>query len=78
MSAPWDSTRTLTPLDCLEYGRLEGFWKPRVHRAGFLLFTLKGLEVVQATLASDLALELFEPVERHACSVGPGDRSGVR
>lgn len=49
-----------------------------MHRAGFLLFTLKGLEVVQATLASDLALELFEPVEGHACSVGPGSRSGVR
>lgn len=36
-----------------------------MERAGFLALALNGLEVVEAALASDLALKLFEAVEGH-------------
>ena len=48
-----------TPLNRLENSRLQRFREPGVHGLSLLLFTLKRLEVVKATLACDLALELF-------------------
>ena len=41
-----------------------------MHCLCLLLFALERLEVVEAALACDLALELFEPVERHSGSIG--------
>lgn len=37
--------------------------------ARFVLFTIERLEVVEATLARNLALELFEFIEAHPCGV---------
>lgn len=51
--------RARTPLNCLENSGLEWFREPGVHCLGLLAFTLERLEVVKATLACDLALELF-------------------
>lgn len=39
--------------------------------ARFVLFTIERLEVVEATLARNLALELFEFIEAHPCGVLP-------
>ena len=44
-----------------------------MHRLGLMLFTFERLEVVKATLASDLALELFESVEGHSRRISPGE-----
>lgn len=55
----------------LEDGRLERLREPRVHRPSLLPFTLDSLEVIKTTLSCDLALELLQPVEGHACSVSP-------
>lgn len=60
-----------TPLDSLEYGWLELLRETRVQCPSLLTFTLDGLEIVKATLASDLALELFETVEGHARGICP-------
>lgn len=43
-----------------------------MHGPSFLSFALERLKVIQATLASDLALELLEPVEGHSCGVCSG------
>lgn len=43
-----------------------------MHGAGFLLFALDCLEVVEAALACHFALKVSESVEGHACCVGPG------
>ena len=37
-----------------------------MHGPSFVLLALKSLEIIQATLASDLTLELLEPIEGHA------------
>ena len=42
-----------------------------MHSAGLLPLALEGLEVVETTLAGDLALELLEPVEGHTCGIRP-------
>jgi hypothetical protein len=54
---------SLTPLDSLEYCRLELFWETRMHRPRLKLLTFQCLEVVKTAFASDLALELFQAVE---------------
>ena len=66
-----------TPLHSPQYCRLEGNWEPHMHRAGFLPLALQSLEIVQAALARNLALELFEAIERHSCSISSG-RTTVR
>lgn len=48
-----------------------------MHRTGFITLAFQGLKVVQAAFACDLALELLEAIERHACSIGSG-RTMVR
>ncbi len=44
-----------------------------MHGPGLLLFALEGLEIIQVAFARDLALELFHPIERHPCGIGPVD-----
>lgn len=60
-----------TPLNGPKDRLLELFGKSRMHGPCFLLFALKCLEIVHATLARELALELFEMVERHSRGIGP-------
>ena len=48
-----------TPLNRLENCSFQWFREPGMHCLGLLLFALERLEVVKATLACDLALELF-------------------
>ena len=43
-----------------------------MHRARLLSFAIDCLEVVEAALAGDLALELLHAVERDAAGVGTG------
>lgn len=62
---------SLTPLDSFENRRLELFREAGVHCPRLELFTFQCLEIVKAALPSDLALELFETVERHAGSITP-------
>ena len=42
-----------------------------MHCSSFLLLTFEGLKIIHSTLASDLTLELFHPVERHPSCIGP-------
>lgn len=58
-----------TPLNSFENCRLEGFGEPGVHGSCLLPFTVDGLEIIQSTLACDLALELPQSIERHARSI---------
>lgn len=44
-----------------------------MHCLGLMLFTFERLEIVEATLASDFALELFQSVEGHSRGIGPGE-----
>jgi hypothetical protein len=60
-----------TPLDSLENCRLQWLRKPGMHRASLLLLALESLKVLEATFASDLALELFEAVKGHPGGVSP-------
>ena len=60
-----------TPLDCLEDAGLERLGEAGVQGAGLLMFAFYSLEIVQAAFAGDLALELPETIEGHACSEDP-------
>jgi len=60
-----------TPLDCLEDAGLERLGEAGVQGAGLLTLAFYSLEIVQAAFAGDLALELPETIEGHACSKGP-------
>jgi hypothetical protein len=48
-----------------------------MHCLSFLLFALERLEIVEATLACDLTLELFQSVEGHSRRIRPGDGEEV-
>lgn len=64
-----------TPLDSFQNGGFERFRKPGMQSPCFLALALDSLKVVESALASDLALELLQAVERHAgriCSRGHG------
>ena len=67
-----------TPLNCFEDSRLELVREPRVHGTGFLSLALQCLEIVETTLSSNLALELFEAVEGHPCGIGPWTVRGLQ
>ena len=62
----------LTPLDRFENSSLKLVGEPGMHGTGLLSLALQRLEVVQATLAGDLALEVFHSIEGHPGCIGTG------
>ena len=48
-----------------------------MHSLCLLLFAFKRLEVVEATLSRNLALELLEPVKGHSRSIGPEENTVI-
>lgn len=68
--------RRRTPLNGFEDCSFEGLREPGVHGLGLLLFAVERLKVVEAALASDLALKLLEPIEGHPRCVRSGEREG--